>query len=177
MINNFPDYWSAPYKLLQIDGCCGLVTAWGILRYFRKRSSSKRLIESCRYTNENGTFMIALAVALREHGLNIKFYSDNDPEPNPIEIESYKIAEQTGVEINNSISIGALISQTTPHSIPIVLYNTDENEGHISPLIGYENKEVLLPYSETEKMNRKEFIKRWSEKGILRQCIVAGLAN
>lgn len=117
--------------------------------------------------------MIALAVALSEHGLNIRFYSDNDSEPNLIEVESYKIANQIGVEISNSISINKLISQMTPHSIPIVLYNTDENNGHITPLIGVEKELLYLPYSDDGKMFKKEFIKRWDEEGILKQCIVA----
>jgi len=177
MIINFPNYWSAPSKLLQIDGCCGLVTAWGVLKYFKKRTASKRLIESCQYTPEHGVFMIALAVALREHGLDVKFFSDIDSNPNAIERLCYKTADQIGVEINNSISEKSLISQINSISVPIVLYNTDENEGHISPLIGYENKKVLLPYSETGKMNIKEFVGRWNEKEILKQCIVASLVK
>lgn len=177
MIKNFPNYWSAPYRLLEIEGCCGLVTAWGVLKYFKKRTSSKRLIEACRYTKENGTFMISLAVALREHGLNIKFFSDNDPNPNPIEKLCYKIANPIGVQLNTSISIDALISQINPDSIPIVLYNTDENEGHITPLIGTEKNIIFLPYSHEEKMTKQEFIERWSEYGILKQCIVANLVK
>src|SRR5262249_53723829 len=82
MVNDFPAYWNAPSQLLALDGCCGPVTAWGILKYFRIRASSAQIIEACRYTKRHGTFTIALAVALREFGLLVSFYSYFDPNPN-----------------------------------------------------------------------------------------------
>src|SRR5215204_4373283 len=105
IIKNFPDYWDAPFQLLQLDGSCGVITAWGVLKYFRKRASSARLIKSCRYTKKHGTFTIALAVALREHGLTVKFFSEPDPNPNAIEKSCYRLAEKLGVQIYRAISL------------------------------------------------------------------------
>jgi hypothetical protein len=173
MIKNFPDYWDAPSRLLQLDGSCGLITAWGILKYFKKRTSSERLIESCRYTKKHGTFTIALAVALRERGLSVRYFSEPDPNPNAIEKRCYRIAEKVGVQINGAISLEALLAQIGANCIPVVSYNTAENNGHLTPLLGTENGKVILPYSDKGLMPKREFLSRWGEPEIFRQCVVA----
>ena len=175
MIKNFPDYWNAPYKLLQIDGCCGLITAWGILRHFKKRVSSENLIKSCRYTKKYGTFTIALAVALREQGLSVKFFSELDPKPNAIEKRCYSVAQKIGVEINNVISLEFLLGQISTNQIGVVLYNTDNDYGHLTPLLGEKEDKIILPYSDDKLMPKQEFLRRWSEPEILKQCLVASV--
>jgi hypothetical protein len=175
MIKNFPNYWDSPSNLLQLDGSCGLITAWGILRYFGKRTSSERLIESCCYTKKHGIFTIALAIALREHGLSVKYFSKPDPNPNAIEKRCYRNAEKVGVQINAAVSLESLLAQITANCIPIVSYNTAENSGHLTPLLGAENGKVILPYSDEGSMPKREFLSRWSAPEIFRQCIVACL--
>lgn len=173
MIRNFPNYWDAPSQLLQLDGGCGLVTAWGILKYFRKRVVSASLIDSCRYTKKYGVFTIALAVALREHGLSVSYFSEADPEPNLIEQRCYRIAGEIGIQVEGAISLGSLLAQINRHSIPVVLYNTSQDSGHLTPLLGVEHGKVVLPYSDERLMVRREFLRRWGESEIFRQCVVA----
>ena len=177
MVNDFPAYWNAPSQLLTLDGCCGPVTAWGILKYFRIRASSARIIEACRYTKRHGTFTIALAVALREFGLSVSFYSDFDPNPNRIERRCLCIAERLGVHVKRSIGLKSLLARINSRSIPVVLYNTPEGNGHLSPLLGVENGCVALPYSDEVMMPKRVFLRRWSEPGVLRQCLIASYQN
>ena len=151
--------------------------AWGILKYFRKRTSSTHLLESCHYTKKHGTFTIGLAVALREHGLSVRYFSEPDPNPKAIEKQCYRIAEKIGVQVNHAISLESLLAQIGEHSIPIVSYNTAENNGHLTPLLGAENGMVVLPYSDKGFMPKHEFLRRWSEPEIFRQCIVAYLCR
>ena len=175
MIENFPDYWSAPNKLLQIDGCCGLITAWGTLKHFKKRVSSENLIKSCRYTRKHGTFTIALAIALCEQGLSVKFFSEPDLKPNAIEKRCYVVAQKIGVEVNNAISLEALLKQISPNQIAIVLYNTDSNYAHLTPLLGEKKDEIILPYADYGLMPKQEFLKRWNESEILKQCLLVSV--
>jgi hypothetical protein len=73
-----PTYTDAPLKLLRMESNCGLVSARGVLKYFKKRTSSAKLIESCRYTKKHGTFTNALAVALRQRGLKVGCFSETE---------------------------------------------------------------------------------------------------
>ena len=74
----FPNWWEAPNELFKIDGHCGLVTAWAVLRYFRKRTSVPDLVEACRYTKRHGVFTVSLAAALKRHDLSVSFHSQRD---------------------------------------------------------------------------------------------------
>lgn len=177
MTIDFPSYWDAPSKLLTLDGCCGLVTAWGVLRYFGKRVSSARLVDSCRYTKKHGTFLIALAVALREFGMTVSFYSERDPNPNFIERRCLLIAEQVGIRIECAIGLNSLLDIISSRHIPVVLYNTPEGNGHISPLLGVDGQSLMLPYAEEELMPKRVFLKRWSEPEIYMQCLVASIQD
>jgi hypothetical protein len=175
MAINFPSYWDAPSRLLMLDGCCGPVTAWGVLKYFGKRVPSMKLVKSCHHTKKHGTFLIALAVALREFGLTVSFYSELDPNPTFIERRCLLIAERAGVRIDRAIGLNSLLGKISPRHIPVVLYNTPEDNGHISPLLGINSRNLALPYTEDELMPKREFLKRWSEPGIFRQCLVASI--
>jgi hypothetical protein len=158
-----------------LDGCCGPITAWGVLKYFGKHVSSARLVDACRYTKKHGTFLIALAVALRKFGLTVSFYSERDPNPTLIERRCLLIAEQTGIHIERAISLNMLLDKISPRHIPVVLYNTPEGNGHISPLLGVEGRSLMLPYAEEELMPKRVFLKRWNEPEIYKQCLVASI--
>jgi hypothetical protein len=62
----FPNWWEAPDELFRIDGHCGLVAAWAVLRYFGKRISVPKLVEACRYRKLHGVFAVSLAAALKK---------------------------------------------------------------------------------------------------------------
>ena len=130
-------------------------------------------MESCRYTKKHGTFTIALAVAFREHGLSISYFSEPDSHPNPIEKRCYRIAEKLGVQMNGPTSLKVLLAQVSSGRVPVVLYNTSENNGHLTPVLGIQNGNLILPYSDEGFMPRREFLRRWSEPEIFKQCVVA----
>lgn len=173
--NNFPDYWDAPHKLLRCEGCCGLIAAWGVLKYFRRRASAAQLIDSCRYTKKHGVFTISLAVALREHGLSVTFYGEPDPQPKLIEQRCYRSAENIGVRIEPAIALDMLLAQVSQNHVPIISYNTDEDNGHLSPILGVENDKVILPYSDEGMMSKAELCNRWSAPEIFRQCLIVSI--
>ena len=170
----FPMTDDAPAALWRLDGHCGPLAVWGILRYFKKRRAVEQLIRACRHTKKHGTFAIALALALREHGLSITFHSQTDPAPNRIERQCYALAERAGVVLAGAIELEAVLEQISTKCIPIFLYNTDQNNGHFSPAVGVDRGRVILPYaSEAQtRMEKAELLCRWSAPDIYRQCIV-----
>lgn len=175
VIISFPNHFDAPNKLLQLESNCGLITAWCILKYFKKRTSSEKLIKLCRYTKKHGTFTIALAVALKKHGLNVTFFSDTDPKPHLIENQSYRIAKNIGVNIQPAIRLELLLESININKIAAVLYNTAENYGHLTPLLGINGNNLILPYSDEGFMLKQEFLVRWNEPEIYRQSLIVSL--
>jgi hypothetical protein len=82
-----------------------------------------------------------------------------------------------GIHVKRSIGLKALLAQINSSSIPVVLFNTPEGNGHLSPLLGVENGCVVLPYSGEMVMPKRVFLKRWSEPEVLRQCLIASYQN
>jgi hypothetical protein len=172
---NIPLRGEAPIRIHQLPGNCGVMAAWGVLRYFRRRTSAGRLIQDCRYTIKHGVFTIALGVALREHGLKVTFYSDPDPAQKRIEQWCFQRAEQLGITIEPAIELEQVLALVTPQTIPIIIYDTDKATGHFSPISGFADGCVHLPYAESEEHQRMQMLElqcRWTAPEILRQCIV-----
>ena len=90
------------------------------------------------YRDCDGTYTIALAVVLREYGLNVTFYTVPDPDLPEIEMQSYVRAWQLGVPIRKEIQLNALLAKINEHRLGIVSYDTDRfSPGHVSPLWAY----------------------------------------
>lgn len=168
----FPSLQAAPPRLLAVDGGCGLLAAWGVLTYFGRRARTQDLIDSCRYTKKHGVFTIALALALHERGLRVRFHSELDPDPKRIERRCYARARAVGLLVKSRIGLADLLTAVTHSRIAVVLYNTAEGNGHFSPLLGRRGERLILPYDPDGGLGRRVFARRWSEPEILRQCIV-----
>lgn len=172
-LNRFPGYLDAPTSLLALEGNCGPISVWLVLRHLRMRTSSERIIRLCRYSRRHGTFTIALAVALREHGLKVDFHSEEDPFPMPIERQMYKIAQKSGIVLGNPLPVDELLGRIRGGEVAIVYFKTDNANGHFSPLIGIAGRRLVLPYTDMGAMDVEEFEERWTAPGFCRQCIFA----
>jgi hypothetical protein len=168
----FPKYSEAPTALLQLEGNCGPVTIWATLKYFKKRVSSQRIIEACRYTKKHGTFAIAMAIALNKFGLDVSFYTEPDPKPHLIERQCYKLCRSLGITINSAANLNFLRSQIRQSRLPILLYDSADGTGHFSPLLGIIGRKLILPFDQQNGLYISDFQNRWKAKGICRQCII-----
>jgi hypothetical protein len=143
-----------------------------VLRHFHKRTSAARLVQACRHTKRHGTFAIALAVALREHGLSVEFNSEPDPAPHSIEKRCYRVAAELGIRMAEPPELETMLASASSGCIPIVLFNTDKDNGHFSPVAGTDGDCVLLPYADQKRMPKAELQQRRSAPGIYRQCVI-----
>ncbi|MFK5921410.1 MAG: hypothetical protein QM496_04480 [Verrucomicrobiota bacterium] len=164
-----------PKLIHNLEGGCGPVSAWMVLNYFKKPVSPSRIVKACRYSKKNGTFMICLALALRKFGLQVSFYTEADASPHYWEKQSYRSAERNGVFVSAAISIRRLLTFVDKGYVAIVLYDLPNGEAHISPLIGQEERRLLLPYAEGGSLSVEGFKKGWNAPGILRQCILVSI--
>lgn len=168
-----PKWWDAPNSLLEMDGHCGLLAAWMVLRHFKKRFSANDLAGDCRYTKKHGVFAIGLAAGLKSHGLRVSFYSDPDLKIGGFERRCYARAARTGLYPQPALELSAILKAQRAGAVPIVLFNSQSNVGHFSPLLGVHKRVLSLPLAEGKKMRMAQFVERWSEPGILRQCVIA----
>jgi hypothetical protein len=171
----FPEWWEAPEELFEIDGNCGLVTAWLVLRYFGKSTDVPKLVKSCRHTKRHGVFTVCLAACLKEHGLQVSFHSDPDNAIGEFERRGYIYARRLGLHVEPALELPDLLRERQRGHVPIVLYNTSSNNGHFSPLLALRSGILRLPMADGETMPLNEFLDRWSDPGILRQSVIVGL--
>jgi|GEM_PF-115039 len=162
----------APVVLKKLDGNCGPITAWVVLKYFGITASASRLIKSCGYVPGYGVSAIGLAVAFRERGLEVIFHTEPDPNPTPAEKELVKKALNLGIPVRNAVSLRVLLRYALHGDVPIVLYDTRCGDAHFSPLVGMCGNSLLLLHERGGLISKREFLKRWRATGILRQSIV-----
>lgn len=180
---HFPNHGDAPHALLALDGNCGPLSVWFLLKHFRKRTSAEKLIRLCRHTKRYGTFTIGLAYALHKHGLRVEFHTENDPAPKPLERVLYPTAKRAGVTMGGPLDMDNLLCRVRQGGIGIVSYDEGDGTGgdgtggdgtgHFSPVIGMRRNRLILPYSTEGSMKPDEFEKRWRAPGICRQCLFA----
>ncbi len=160
-----------PRELETLDGHCGPLSLWLVLNSFGRHISPFEIIKESKYTKKYGTFTISLAVALKRWGFNVDFYSDLDANPKPIELKSYKEAERLGIQVHLSLSIEGLLEEIHNGKKVIVYYNTREDQGHYSPLLGKNGEYLLLPLAEAGRIRESDFIKYRQAPEIYRQSI------
>jgi hypothetical protein len=169
---DFPKASQAPRIIQALDAPCGPLAAWGVLQHFHRWTSAKRLIKSCGHSRNHGVFAIALAVALHEHSVYVEFYSEPDPTPHPLETLFHQRATELDICRHASPDLETILSLVSPDCIPIILYNTDSDAGHFSPVVGVDGNLVFLPHTDERHMQKAELEERWSAPCILRQCIL-----
>jgi hypothetical protein len=169
---SIPDWSQAPLALLTMDGHCGLVAAWQVLRHFGLRVPASRIPPACGYTKRYGVFTIGLAAGLTELGLDVAFHSELDLEVRATERRCYARARARGIPIEGALSLEQVLQTRSQRAVPIVFYETADGQGHFSPLIGARNGRLVLPLDENRTVRREDFLLRWTAPGVLRQAII-----
>ena len=78
-----------PESLLQLEANCGVFAVWLIIKQYQTHIDIADLIQLCRHDQQEGTFTIALAVALKKLGFEVSLYTDPDPNIDEKEQQSY----------------------------------------------------------------------------------------
>jgi hypothetical protein len=170
----FPTVSDAPKALVNLEGGCGPLALWMVLRHFRVRTNPARIIRACRYSARHGVFTVAMAVALAEHGLPVTFHTRRDRHRKKTELILYPRARRLDVSIRPAIGVTELVATIGPDAIPIVFYRETEGLGHFTPLIGMRDNALILPNTETGRLSVSQFRRSWRKPGFLQQCVIAG---
>jgi hypothetical protein len=171
-MDTYPPHLDAPPPLLALNHNCGPMSVWWVLWHLRKRASADRIIRLCHHSRRTGSHTIALALALRAHGLTVDFRTGEDPSPTPLERRLYRRAERLGMVAGPALSVAGLLGRVRRGEVAVVLFNTDDGDGHFSPLIGVQGRRLILPYTSQGGMDARTFRRRWTAPGICQQCVL-----
>ncbi|ADB40812.1 hypothetical protein Slin_4834 [Spirosoma linguale DSM 74] len=89
-----------------------------------------------------------------------------------IEVECYRRAAELGIYRKEPPELNSILAKVNSSCIPIIFYNTEDDVGHFSPIVGTQGDQVLMPYTDKRTMSKVELQQRWSAPGILRQCLL-----
>jgi len=118
-------------------------------------------------------FTIGIAVALAEHGLEVVFHSDPDPDIHPFERALYARARRLGMSVEPAINISRLSTEVAHGSVPVVFYRTAAGEGHFSPVAGIGSRRIVLPNDVEGRLSIARFRRAWRQTGFPRQVVIA----
>jgi hypothetical protein len=168
-----PPWSDAPRALLTADGHCGALAAWVVLRHFGVGTSSASLLRSCRYSRQWGVFTIGIAVALAEHGIDVVFHTDPDPDIQPLERTLYARARRLAIPVEPPIHVPRLADESARGNVPVVFYRTASHQGHFSPVAGIAHGRVVLPNDARGDLLIRRFRRAWRSPGFPRQVVIA----
>jgi hypothetical protein len=148
------------------------LAAWIVLRHFRTRTSAARLLRSTGHSANLGTFTIGIAVALAEHGLDVVFHTDPDPDIQPLERKLYARAQQLRIPLAPSVHLSHLREEIALGSVPVVFYRAGD-DGHFSPVADIASGRILLPNDDDGGLSVARFRRVWRQPGFPRQVVIA----
>lgn len=103
--SSFPRPIDAPDSLRILDGSCGPMSAWQVLKYFGQDVSTEQVLSASRFDVVDGVYAIGIAVALAEFGLRVSFFSDPDTDCGLVEQSLYARASARGVSFNPGVRL------------------------------------------------------------------------
>jgi hypothetical protein len=118
-------------------------------------------------------FTIGIGVALAEHGLDVVFHSDPDPEIPPPERAMYARARRLGIPIEPAIDLSRLRHAIAHGSVPVIFYRTAAGEGHFSPVADIGSRRIVLPNDVEGRLSISRFHRAWRQPGFPRQVVIA----
>ncbi|NCI78670.1 cysteine peptidase family C39 domain-containing protein [Acinetobacter kanungonis] len=160
-----------PDSLLNLEANCGVFAVWMLLQHHGVHVDMNELIKLCRHDHQDGTFTIALAVALKKIGFKVSFHTDPDPNIDRTERQSYSEAKALRIPIEPALSYAQIQSQIKQGKMVIVYYDTLDEVGNQSLVYSIDDQEICF-FDNFEPMPAQVFEQQRKAEGICRQAIV-----
>ena len=129
------------------------------------------LVQLCRHTEDEGTSTISLAVALKQLGLHVSFYTDPDSDLQPTEQWFYQKASEMNISIEAAIKYDQILQATEQGKYVIAYYDTLECVGNHSLIYSADLDEVCF-FDSFDAMPVDVFEQQRQVEGICRQVII-----
>ena len=162
-----------PEQLQDLPANGGIYAIWMLFQHYEVDLEIADLIELCHHNEVEGTSTISLAVALKQLGLQVSFYSDPDPDLQPTEQWFYSKAEEMNLSIQSSIEYAQILQAIEQGKFVIAYYDTLEGVGNHSLIYSADSKEVCF-FDSFDAMSVDVFEQQRQVEGICRQVIIIG---
>lgn len=160
-----------PESLLQLEANCGVFAVWLIIKQYQTHIDIADLIQLCRHDQQEGTFTIALAVALKKLDFAVSFYTDPDPNIDEKEKQSYINAQRLNIPIHAALTYAEIQDAFENGHFVIVFYDTLHGVGNQSLIYSIDEQEISF-CDHFEAMSKSMFEQQRQADGICRQVIV-----
>ncbi len=160
-----------PDSLLNLEANCGVFAVWMVLQHHGVQIAMSELIKLCRHDYQQGTFTIALAVALKKIGFEVAFHTDPDPNIDKTERQSYTEAKALRIPIQAALSYADIQNEIKHGKMVIVYYDTLDGVGNQSLVYSIDDLEICF-FDNFEPMSAQVFEQQRRADGICRQAII-----
>lgn len=160
-----------PESLLQLDANCGVFALWLILKQYQTHIDIADLIQLCRHDRKDGTFTIALAVAMKKLGYTVSFYTAPDQNIDDNEKQCYHEAERLLIPIEAALTYAEIQHAFESGNFVIVFYDTLQGMGNQSLLYAIDEQEVSF-CDHFDVMSKTVFEQQRQADGVCQQVIV-----
>ncbi|WHR57879.1 cysteine peptidase family C39 domain-containing protein [Acinetobacter haemolyticus] len=160
-----------PKPLLELEANCGVFAVWLIVKQYDTHIDIADLIRLCRHDQQEGTFTIALAVALKKIGFKVSFYTDPDPNIDDNERQSYLDAERLNIPVQAALSYFDIQQAFDHGKFVIVFYDTFQGVGNQSLIYSIDEQQISF-CDHFDVMTKNEFEQQRQADGICRQAVV-----
>lgn len=160
-----------PEALLNLEANCGVFALWMIFQQYGVEMDIDELVKVSGHHYEDGTFTLALAVALKKYGFEVSFYSEVDPHVDPKEVSYYETAQKMQLSIQAALSYQQIQQIFEQGKLIIVYYDTLEGVGNQSLVYSMDDQEICF-FDSFDPMPKMIFEQQRKAEGICQQVIV-----
>lgn len=160
-----------PESLANLEANCGVYAIWMLFQHHGIQVDVDELIHATQYDDQEGTFTIALAIALKKFGFDVAFYTDEDPNIEEKERQMYDEACKLNISIQPALNYGQIQQATEQGKFVIVYYDTLDDVGNQSLIYSIDDHEICF-FDSFDPMPALVFENQRKAEGICRQAIV-----
>ncbi|ANF82414.1 peptidase C39 [Acinetobacter sp. NCu2D-2] len=161
-----------PEELQNLEANSGIYAIWMIFHHYGIELNISDLVSLCEHDDEYGASSIALSVALKILGLDVKFYTDHDPDIQDKELKFYKNAADLKIQVEQRVlSYEEIQNEYEAGRFIIVFYDTLEGVGNHSLVYEINGQEISF-FDSFESMPKAIFEQQRKVEGICQQVIV-----
>jgi len=166
-----------PQDLLSLEANSGIYAIWMIFHHYGIDLHIPDLVQLTRHDDEMGTSTIALAVALKTLGLDAEFFTQVDPDKQPVEVEFYQKAQELKLPVYESpLSYAEIQKKAGEGRFVIVFYDSLDGIGNHSLIYSIDEQEISF-FDSFEAMPAHVFEQQRRVDGICQQAIVVDDRN
>lgn len=160
-----------PAELVQLHANCGVYALWMVLQHQGVHANIQELIKLSKYDQDEGTYTITLAIALKKMSFRVTFYTDQDPNISQKERACYEEAKTLNIPIKGILSYQGILQATQSNKFVIVYYDTIDGIGQQS-LIHSIDKNRINFFDNFGSLTASVFERQRKVDGICQQAIV-----